>query len=139
MSLVGDVGAGKTTATRYLLKALGYEGRVKSPTYSLCEEHSLDLDTQISLHVFHFDLYRMQGPQEWQEAGLMEPFSNPQGPTLCIIEWPERGEHTLPPLDLVIGLDHMRGADSDLARSVTLYAHTSKGEAILNTLPTSAL
>ena len=138
VSLVGDLGAGKTTATRYLLKALGYESKVKSPTYSLCEEYSVDLNSQISLHVFHFDLYRMQSPQEWQEAGLMEPFSNPQGPTLCIIEWPEKAEHTLPPLDLVIGLDHMHGAEFDLARSVTLSAHTPKGEDILNTLPTSA-
>lgn len=138
VSLVGDLGAGKTTATRYLLKALGYEGKVKSPTYSLCEEYSINLSPQVNLHVFHFDLYRMQSPQEWQEAGLLEPFSNPQGPTLCIIEWPEKAEHTLPPLDLVIGLDHMYGAESDLARSVTLAAHTPNGEAILNTLPTSA-
>jgi tRNA threonylcarbamoyladenosine biosynthesis protein TsaE len=139
VSLVGDLGAGKTTATRYLLKALGYEGKVKSPTYSLCEEYSVDFNSQVNLHVFHFDLYRMQSPQEWQEAGLMEPFSNPQGPTLCIIEWPEKAERTLPLLDLVIGLDHMHGAESDLARSVTLAAHTPKGEAIHNTLTTSAL
>ncbi len=138
VSLVGDLGAGKTTATRYLLKALGYEGKVKSPTYSLCEEYSVDLSSQVSLHVFHFDLYRMQSPQEWQEAGLMEPFSNPEGSTLCIIEWPEKAEHTLPPLDLVIRLDHMNDAQSDLARSVTLAAHTPKGESILDRLPTSA-
>ena len=139
VSLDGDLGAGKTTATRYLLKAMGYGGKVKSPTYSLCEEHMLQLPNHRELQVFHFDLYRMQSPQEWQEAGLLEPFSNPQGPTLCIIEWPEKAEHTLPPLDLVIRLDYMNDAESNLARSVMLTAHTPKGEAILNTLTTSAL
>ena len=139
VSLVGDLGAGKTTATRYLLKALGYKGKVKSPTYSLCEEYSLNLSAQVTLQVFHFDLYRMQSPQEWQEAGLLEPFRNPEGSTFCIIEWPEKAEQTLPPVDLIIRLDHMRDAESNLARSVTLAANTPKGEAILNKLATHTL
>ena len=93
MSLNGDLGAGKTTATRYLLQAMGYRGKVKSPTYSLCEGHILDLPNQ-TLHVFHFDLYRMQSPEEWVDAGLLEHFTQSHHSTLCIIEWPPKAEHT---------------------------------------------
>ncbi len=130
ISLDGDLGAGKTTATRYLLQAMGYGGKVKSPTYSLCEEHILDLPNQ-SLHVFHFDLYRMQSPEEWLEAGLLEHFTQSEFPTLCIIEWPEKAEHTLPTMDLAITLIHPDESESGLSRTVEIQAQTPKGEAIL--------
>ncbi len=137
MSLHGDLGAGKTTATRYLLQAMGYQGKVKSPTYSLCEEHILDLPKQ-ALHVFHFDLYRMQSPDEWVDAGLLEHFTHSEYPTLCIIEWPEKAEHTLPIMDLAITLIHPQETQSELARTVEITAQTPKGEAVLESLVTQS-
>jgi len=134
VSLDGDLGAGKTTATRYLLKAMGYGGKVKSPTYSLCEEHILYLPSQAALHIFHFDLYRMQSPEEWVEAGLLEYFTQSEHPTLCIIEWPEKAEHTLPTMDLAITLIHPDENESELARTVGIAAQTPKGEAVLQSL-----
>ncbi len=137
ISLDGDLGTGKTTATRYLLKAMGYGGKVKSPTYSLCEEHMLQLPNHRELHVFHFDLYRMQTPTEWQEAGLLEHFDLLDGQdrvTLCIVEWPQKAEHTLPVIDLAITLAYPSEASSVLARTIEIAAITAKGEAILNQL-----
>ena len=133
ISLAGDLGAGKTTATRYLLQAMGYRGKVKSPTYSLCEEHILDLPNE-ALHIFHFDLYRMQRPQEWVEAGLLEHFTQSEHTTLCIIEWPEKAEHTLPAMDLAITLIHSQETQSELARTVEIAAQTPKGETVLQSL-----
>ena len=133
ISLDGDLGAGKTTATRYLLQAMGYGGKVKSPTYSLCEEHILDLPNE-ALHIFHFDLYRMQSPEEWVEAGLLEHFTQSEHPTLCIIEWPEKAQYTLPPMDLSITLMHPNQQESELARTVVIEANTVKGEAILQSI-----
>jgi tRNA threonylcarbamoyladenosine biosynthesis protein TsaE len=135
MSLNGDLGAGKTTSTRYLLQAMGYQGKVKSPTYSLCEEHILDLPKQ-ALHIFHFDLYRMQSPAEWVDAGLLEHFTHSEYPTLCIIEWPEKAEHTLPTMDLAITLIHPHETESELARTVEITAQTPKGEVILQSVNT---
>ncbi len=137
VSLDGDLGAGKTTATRYLLKAMGYGGKVKSPTYSLCEEHILELPNHRKLHVFHFDLYRMQSPTEWQEGGLLEHFDRhdrQDRATLCIVEWPQKAEHTLPVMDLAITLAHPSEPASELARTIEIAAITAKGEAILNQL-----
>lgn len=139
ISLDGDLGAGKTTATRYLLKAMGYSGKVKSPTYSLCEEHILRLPDDRELHVFHFDLYRMQSPTEWQEAGLLEHFDHHDRQdrgTLCIVEWPEKAVHTLPVMDLAITLMHPSEPASELARTIQIAAITAKGDAILNQLTT---
>nr|NDG08372.1 tRNA (adenosine(37)-N6)-threonylcarbamoyltransferase complex ATPase subunit type 1 TsaE [Oxalobacteraceae bacterium] len=133
ISLDGDLGAGKTTATRYLLQAMGYGGKVKSPTYSLCEEHILYLPNE-ALHIFHFDLYRMQSPEEWVEAGLLEHFTQSENPTLCIIEWPEKAEYTLPTMDLSITLMHPNQQESELARTVAIEANTVKGEAILQSI-----
>ena len=76
ISLHGDLGSGKTTAVRYLLKELGYTGKVKSPTYSLCEPHNLQIN-QHAIQLYHFDFYRMQSPSEWIEAGLQEHFASP--------------------------------------------------------------
>lgn len=133
MGLNGDLGAGKTTATRYLLEAMGYQGKVKSPTYSLCEEHILNLPNQTP-HVFHFDLYRMQSPEEWVDAGLLEHFTQSDYPTLCIIEWPEKAEHTLPTMDLAITLIHPQETESELARTVEIAAQTPKGEVVVQSL-----
>jgi len=79
ISLKGDLGAGKTTFARHLIQALGYQGRVKSPTYTLCEPYPIqmnsgDTDCSTSITAHHFDLYRMRDPLEWQEAGFAEHF-----------------------------------------------------------------
>ena len=94
ISLQGDLGSGKTTAVRYLLKELGYTGKVKSPTYSLCEPHILQIN-QHPIQLYHFDFYRMQSSSEWIEAGLQEHFSSHES-TICIVEWPEKASNTLP-------------------------------------------
>jgi tRNA threonylcarbamoyladenosine biosynthesis protein TsaE len=100
IALEGNLGAGKTAFARYLIQGMGYAGKVKSPTYSLCESYPIACGKQ-NVYAFHFDLYRMRTPLEWQEAGLAEHFD---APGMCLIEWPERAEGTLPPIDLQIGI-----------------------------------
>ena len=107
ISLEGDLGAGKTTFARYLIQAMGHEGKVKSPTYTLCEPYPLQLKDQV-ITVHHFDLYRMRDPLVWQEAGFAEHFDVPG---ICLIEWPEKAEGTLPAFDIQIQL--AAGADEN--------------------------
>ena len=94
--LRGDLGAGKTTLVRGLLRALGHAGRVKSPTYTLVEPYELS-----SLHFYHFDFYRLKNQEEWEQTGFREYFN---GETLCAVEWPERAHGLLAPPDLDIEL-----------------------------------
>jgi tRNA threonylcarbamoyladenosine biosynthesis protein TsaE len=94
--LRGDLGAGKTTLVRGLLRALGYAGRVKSPTYTLLESYVLSKFT-----LQHYDLYRMIDPREWLDAGFRDD-CNPG--TLCLVEWPEKAAGLLPRPDLEIRL-----------------------------------
>ncbi|HSX61218.1 MAG TPA: tRNA (adenosine(37)-N6)-threonylcarbamoyltransferase complex ATPase subunit type 1 TsaE [Tahibacter sp.] len=96
--LHGDLGAGKTTFARALLGALGVTGRVKSPTYSLVESYRVD-----SLAIHHLDLYRIADAGELEWLGLAEL---QDGPSLILIEWPERGGDALPAPDLVLELAH---------------------------------
>lgn len=100
IALEGNLGAGKTAFTRYLIQGMGYQGKVKSPTYSLCESYPIACGNQMH-SAFHFDLYRMRTPLEWQEAGLAEHFD---APGICLIEWPEKAEGTLPQIDLQIAI-----------------------------------
>ena len=100
IALEGNLGAGKTAFARYLIQGLGYVGKVKSPTYSLCESYPIACGKH-SANAFHFDLYRMRTPLEWQEAGLAEHFDELG---ICLIEWPEKAEGTLPQLDLQIAI-----------------------------------
>lgn len=120
ISLEGDLGAGKTTFARYLIQGMGYEGKVKSPTYTLCEPYPLPLQNQV-ITVHHFDLYRMRDPLEWQEAGFAEHFDVPG---ICIIEWPEKAEGTLPEFDLQIQL--AAGHDEN-ERGIKINALTQSG------------
>ena len=100
IALEGNLGTGKTAFARHLIQGMGYVGKVKSPTYSLCESYSITCGEQ-TVSAFHFDLYRMRTALEWQEAGLAEHFD---APGICLIEWPEKAEGTLPILDLHISI-----------------------------------
>ena len=124
ISLEGDLGAGKTTFARYLIQAMGHEGKVKSPTYTLCEPYPLQLKDQ-AITVHHFDLYRMRDPLEWQEAGFAEHFDVPG---ICLIEWPEKAEGTLPGFDIQIQL--AAGADEN-ERTIKINAITESGKMAL--------
>ena len=108
--LRGELGAGKTTLARGVLRALGHRGPVKSPTYTLVEVYEVS-----RLHLHHFDFYRFQHPKEWIDAGFRESFN---GRTVSLIEWPERAGGMLPPADLDIALEsHAAGRNAALTSS----------------------
>jgi tRNA threonylcarbamoyladenosine biosynthesis protein TsaE len=119
--LRGDLGAGKTTLVRGLLRALGHAGRVKSPTYTLVEPYELS-----SLHFYHFDFYRLKDRSEWEQAGFRDYFG---GQAMCAVEWPERAGDLLSPPDLDIAL-RFEGE----GRSASVLAHGEPGAAWLSSL-----
>jgi tRNA threonylcarbamoyladenosine biosynthesis protein TsaE len=116
--LRGELGAGKTTLVRGLLRALGFAGRVKSPTYALVEVYEVS-----RLNLYHFDFYRFHDPSEWIEAGFRDVFN---GQNVCLVEWPERAGGQLPPADLEIALEV-----TPPGRSATLTALSVPGERLL--------
>jgi tRNA threonylcarbamoyladenosine biosynthesis protein TsaE len=124
ISLIGDLGAGKTTFTRYLLQSLGHGGKVKSPTYALCEPYVLSINGNTQLAIHHFDLYRMNYPEEWIDAGFRDTLSNPG---VCIVEWAEKAGSTLPDFDLSIGLN----MNDDESRTAQLTSYSLNGQTIL--------
>jgi len=121
ITLQGDLGAGKTTFVRHLLRALGVAGRIKSPTYAVVEPHQGSEGQPI----FHFDFYRFSDPREWEDAGFRDIFA---GPGLKLAEWPEHARGQLPLPDLTINIDAM----SDDTRTVTLHAYTEAGTRLLH-------
>ncbi len=94
--LYGNLGAGKTTLTRAILKAAGYKGHVKSPTYALTEHYTININSTAT-ELIHFDLFRLNTPDEFIEAGFSEHFNSN---TICIVEWPEKAKEILPPPDI---------------------------------------
>lgn len=95
--LQGNLGVGKTTFTRGLLRGLGFEGKVKSPTYTLVESYVIS-----GLYLYHFDLYRFVDQEEWEAAGFRDYF-NPQ--SVCLVEWPEKAAQLMPAPDIEVSLD----------------------------------
>ena len=116
--LRGELGAGKTTLVRGVLRGLGWQGSVKSPTYALVEVYELS-----RLHLHHFDFYRFHDPREWIDAGFRESFN---GRNVCLVEWPEKAGSLLPPPDVEITL-----AASGSGRSVSLQASSPAGRELL--------
>lgn len=121
LHLKGDLGAGKTTLVRGLLRALGHAGPVKSPSYALVEPYALS-----SLNFYHFDFYRIKDQAEWWSSGFREYF----GPdAACVVEWPERAQGVLPPPDLEVQLDFQGEG-----RRAAVEARTPSGIAWLSSL-----
>jgi tRNA threonylcarbamoyladenosine biosynthesis protein TsaE len=116
--LRGDLGAGKTTLVRGVLRGLGYAGPVRSPTYTLVELYEV---SRLDLH--HFDFYRFQDPREWIDAGFRESFD---GRSVSLVEWPEKAAGSLPPADLEIAL-----AASGSGRSASFTPSSMRGEECL--------
>ena len=119
IELRGDLGAGKTTFVRHLLKALGVQGRVKSPTYAVVEPYTLENGQNI----WHFDFYRFNDPQEWEEAGFRDIFA---ALGLKLVEWPDNAGEYLPQADLVLAIEVL----PDDTRQVFITAQTDVGQAL---------
>lgn len=116
--LSGDLGAGKTTFTRGLLRALGYPGRVKSPTFTLIESYDLS-----KFQLYHFDFYRLSSDRDWLDAGFDDLVG---GSGVAVIEWPERAAASLPPPDLRLRLE-FDTAGGEQARVARLEAGSPRG------------
>jgi tRNA threonylcarbamoyladenosine biosynthesis protein TsaE len=119
--LQGPLGAGKTTLVRGFLRAAGYTGPVRSPTYTLVEPY----DTQRGLF-YHLDLYRLSDPEELEWIGVRDLFDGEQ---LCLIEWPERGAGFLPKPDLRVQLEAVQSG-----RHLRLQSGSPAGEAVVRCL-----
>ena len=122
VTLHGDLGAGKTTLVRHWLRALGVQGRIKSPTYAVVEPHEAG-----ELSIWHFDFYRFDDPREWEDAGFRDIFASTG---LKLAEWPEKAAAVTPVADVAI---HIEAID-DVQRQVTLKAGTLAGCTVLEAL-----
>jgi tRNA threonylcarbamoyladenosine biosynthesis protein TsaE len=121
ITLSGELGTGKTTFVRGVLRALGWKGPVKSPSYGLVEHYVVS-----SLYFYHFDFYRFDDPDEWRYTGFAEHF---RPDSICAIEWPEHVARWLPEIDLAVRLEH-----AGQGRRLTLEALSPAGRQCLATL-----
>ncbi len=156
--LKGELGAGKTTLVRGVLRALGYQGAVKSPTFTIAESYSLDntifydynglevnvkpnshkktLNTKTltetsknSVIIYHFDLYRLEDPEELEYMGIRDYLD---GSSIVFIEWPEKGYGVLPKADLTIDLSYHRLQQSEnVGRAINLSAQSETGKTMI--------
>ncbi|MFT4719343.1 MAG: tRNA threonylcarbamoyladenosine biosynthesis protein TsaE [Candidatus Azotimanducaceae bacterium] len=143
--LEGELGAGKTTLSRGILRGMGHQGAVKSPTFTLIEPY--DLGAQ---QVYHFDLYRLEDPQELEYLGIDDYFSGSleepaegslekpaegslENQPLCLVEWPDKGAGHLPPHDLSIELVVL-----DEGRQCIVTSYSERGDAVCVALLESA-
>lgn len=123
IELHGDLGAGKTSFVRHLLRALGVQGRVKSPSYAVVEPYSVS-DALGELNIWHFDLYRFADPREFEEAGFRDLLASLG---LKLVEWPEKAQGALPQPDLALHIQ----AENDDSRHVRALAFSALGRELI--------
>lgn len=123
IELRGTLGAGKTTFTRHLLRALGVPGRIKSPSYAVVEPH----EAPSGLNIWHFDFYRFADPREWEDAGFRDLFGTAG---LKLVEWPDKAAGLLPPFDLALDLITHEHEE----RSAHWRCGTAQGQALIHAL-----
>ena len=124
VTLTGELGAGKTTFARGMLRGQGFAGAVKSPSYALVEHYPLS-----NIYLYHFDFYRFDDASEWDDTGFADCFRDD---TVCLVEWPERVAERLPHADVAIRL-----AQPDagvIGRRLDAVATTESGERCLTAL-----
>lgn len=129
--LHGDLGAGKTTLVRGVMHALGFAGKVKSPTYTLVEMYEIELQPNSKCHLYHFDLYRFNDEEEWNAAGFRDYFN---ARSVCIIEWPEKAQQVLPTpdIDIVFSIQ-------SIGRKIQIIAHSVLGQQCLQAIISQAI
>ncbi len=117
IKLYGQLGAGKTTLVRSIIKSMGYDGKVKSPTYGLVESYEIN-----GREIFHFDLYRLNDASELEQIGARDYFDH----AICLVEWAEKGEDYLPKADLDCYISVLAHG-----RDVKLVSHSTVGDQVL--------
>ena len=122
ITLHGELGSGKTTLVRGLLRGRGVSGPIKSPTYTLVEHYPVS-----RLDFYHLDFYRFTSPDEWESAGMSDYFRDD---AVCVVEWPERVADLLPVADLALSLSYA----ADGGRDLVAESHTVEGAQCVSAL-----
>jgi tRNA threonylcarbamoyladenosine biosynthesis protein TsaE len=122
--LSGDLGAGKTTFVRGFLKGMGFNGAVKSPTYTLVEPYDFSNNS-----VYHFDFYRLKAKEALEDIGIRDYFHEK---AYCLIEWPSKALDELPKPDILVNIEILGEA-----RQLSVLARSSRGDEIVQDLQKS--